>query len=71
MSVVGLKSLDVSPCNELLHLPMIIKILWPENTSSHIGLSRRLEFIIEQGHRVNWISGSLVSPVTGSLGHKK
>ena len=25
MSVVGLKSLDVSPCNELLLLPMIIK----------------------------------------------
>ena len=28
------------------------------------------EFIIEQGHRVNWISGSLDSRVTGSLGHK-
>jgi len=25
VSVVGLKLLDVSPCNELLHLPMIIK----------------------------------------------
>jgi len=25
VSVVGLKSLDVSPCNELLLLPMIIK----------------------------------------------
>ena len=68
MSVVGLKSLDASPCNELLLLPMVIKILWPENTSSHI--SRHLEFIIEQGHRVNWVSGSLDSRVTGSLGHK-
>jgi len=29
-----------------------------------------LEFIIEQGHRVNWVSGSLDSRVTGSLGHK-
>jgi len=27
-------------------------------------------FIIEQGHRVNWVSGSLDSRVTGSLGHK-
>ena len=67
VSVVGLKSLDVSQCNELLLLPMIIKILWPENTSSHI--SRHLEFIIEKGHQVNWVSGSLDSRVTGSLGH--
>jgi len=63
MSVVGLKSLDVNPCNELLLLRMIIKILWPENTSSHI--SRHLEFIIERslGLRVAgfpgpWIAGS-------------
>ena len=61
VSVIGLKSLDVSPCNELLLLPMIIK-------NSHI--SQHLEFIIEQGHRVNWVSGSLDSRVTGSLGHK-
>jgi len=48
----------------------LLKILWPENrpTSSHI--SRHLEFIIEQGHRVNWVSGSLDSRATGSLGHK-
>ena len=44
----------------------LLKILWPENTSSHI--SRHLEFIVEQGHRVNWVSGSLDSRVTGSLG---
>jgi len=37
-------------------------------TPLHIG--RHLEFIIEQGHRVNWVSGSLDSRVTGSLGHK-
>jgi len=43
----------------------LLKILWPENTSSW-----HLEFIIEQGHRVNWVSGSLDSRVTGSLGHK-
>ena len=46
----------------------LLKILWPENTSSHI--SRHLEFTIEQGHRVNWVSGSLDSRVTGLLGHK-
>ena len=33
-------------------------------------LLRHLEFIVEQGHRVNWVSGSLDSRVTGSLGHK-
>ena len=44
----------------------LLKILWPE-ISSHI--SRHLEFIIEQGHRVNWVSGSLDSQVTRSLGH--
>jgi len=33
-------------------------------------LLRHLEFIIEQGHRVNWVSGLLDSRVTGSLGHK-
>ena len=33
-------------------------------------ISGHLEFIIEQGHRVNWVSGSLDSRVTGSLGHK-
>ena len=29
-------------------------------------ISRHLEFIIEQGHRVNWVSESLDSQVTGS-----
>ena len=43
----------------------LLKILWPENTSSW-----RVEFITEQGRRVNWFSGSLNSRVTGSLGHK-
>ena len=33
-------------------------------------ISRHLQFIIELGHRVNWVSGSLDSRVTGSLGHK-
>ena len=66
VSVVGLKSPDVSPCNELLLLAYLwlLKILWPENTSSHI--SRHSEFIIQQGHRVNWVFGSLDSRVTGS-----
>jgi len=66
VSVVGLKSLDhAMDCFFCLWL---LKILWPENTYSHI--SRHLEFIIEQGHRVDWFSGSLDSRVTGSLGHK-
>jgi len=46
----------------------LLKNLWPENTSSRI--SRHLEFIIGQGHRVNLVSGSLDYRVTGSLGHK-
>jgi len=33
-------------------------------------ISRHLEFIIKQDHRVSWVSGSLDSRVTGSLGHK-
>ena len=38
-------------------------------------ISRHLEFIMEQGHRVNWVSGLPVAGfpgrwVTGSLGHK-
>ena len=31
---------------------------------------KTLEFITEQGHRVNWVSRSLDFRVTGSLGHK-
>jgi len=53
VSVVGLKSLDVSPCNELLPVRMIIK-------NSHTPTqqqSRYLECIIEQSHRVNWVAG--------------
>ena len=33
-------------------------------------ISRRLQFIIGEGHRVSWVSRSLDSRVTGSLGHK-
>jgi len=46
----------------------LLQLLWPENTSSRI--SRHLEFITEQGRRVNSVSGSLDSRVTGLLGHK-
>ena len=42
----------------------LLKNFWPENTASHI--RRHLKFIVEQGHRVNWVSGSLDSRVTGS-----
>ena len=37
--------------------------------SHPVHISRHLEFIIEQGHRVSWVSGSLDSRVTESLGH--
>ena len=46
VSVVRLKSLDVSPCNELLLLPVIIKNSL--HTPTQV-TSRHLEFIIEQG----------------------
>jgi len=65
VSFVGLKSLDASPCHKLLLLPMTIKLFGPP-----LHTSRHLEFIIEQVHRVNWVSGSLDFLVTGSLGHK-
>jgi len=61
VSVGGMKSPDVSPSNQLLLLPMIIK-----HSLAPLHISRHLEFIIEQGHRVNWVSGSLDSRVTGS-----
>jgi len=43
-------------------------LLWLQTFVCNI--SPHLEFIIEQGHRVNWVSESLDSRVTGSLGHK-
>ena len=71
VSVVRLKSQDVSPFNELLLLPIITGIknflAWEYFFVTPLHISRHLEFIIEQGHRVNWVSGSLVP---GSLGHK-
>ena len=72
VSVVGLKSLDVSPCNELLLLPMIIKnsLAWEYFFVTPQHISRHLELIIEQGHRINWVSESLDPRVTGSFGHK-
>ena len=50
--------------NHWMSVLWLLKIVWPGNTSSHISLRRHLEFIIEQGHRVNgvpgrWILGSL------------
>ena len=46
----------------------LLKILWPDNTSSwrqwrHCSI---FTFTIEQGHRVNWVSGSPDSRVTES-----
>ena len=63
MSVVGLKSLDVSPCNELLLLPMIIKNF----------LAREYFFTHKStfGVYYNRVSGSTGSPgrwILGSLG---
>jgi len=59
--VVGLKSLDVSPCHELLLLPVIIK-----HSLAPLHESRHLEFITEQGLWLNRVTGSLDSRVTGS-----
>jgi len=63
VSVVGLKSLNVSPCNELLLLPMIIKnpLAWEYffTHKSTIGV-----------HYRTGSPGQLDSRVTGSLGHK-
>jgi len=56
VSVVGLKSPDVSPCNELLLLPMIIK-----HSLAPLHISRHLKFIIEQGLRVAWFPGHWVT----------
>ena len=47
--------ISVRAMNFYLYL-WLLKILWPENPSSHI--SRHLGF---QRHRVNWVSGSLDS----------
>jgi len=55
MSVVGLKLLD----NELLLYLCLLKILWPDNTSSHI--SRHLEFII---HCVSKKQDTKLLPIT-------
>jgi len=40
--------------------------LWLLKIRTPLHTSRHLEFIIEHGHRVNWVSGSLDSRVTGS-----
>ena len=58
---------------------MIVKILlsrsaqtpnsdknWQISCPLQTFVSRHLEFIIEQGHRINWVSWSLDSRVTGS-----
>ena len=68
VSVVGLKSLDVSLCNKLLLLPMIIKnsLAWEYFFVTSMTSLLDIYVHIEQGHRVNWISGSLDFRVTGS-----
>ena len=67
MSVVGLKSLDVSPSNELLLLPMIVKNCFASEyfflTSTTFGVHYRTGSPGQlQGSPGRWI--------TGSLGHK-
>ena len=60
VSVVGLKSLDVSPCNELLRLPMIIKkfLAWGYffTHKSTFGVHYRTG---STGSAGRWIPGSL------------
>jgi len=68
MSVVGLKSLDASPCNKLLLLPVIIKnsLAWEYffTHKSTFAVYYRTGSPGQLGLR------SLDSRVTGSLGHK-
>ena len=54
MSVVGLKSLDVSPCNELLLLLMIIKKSHTPTHKSTFGVYYRI------GGVASWWRGSVV-----------
>jgi len=63
LSVVGLKSLDVSPCNELLLLPMIIKFFGPPLHKSTFGVHYRTGSPGQLGLRVagfpdHWVAGS-------------
>jgi len=60
VSVVGLKSLDVSPCNELLLLPVIIK------TSLHTP-ARKSTFGVHYRKRVTGSTGSPGRRIPGSL----
>ena len=63
LSVVGLKSLDVSPCNELLLLPMIIKFFGPPLHKPTFGVHYRTGSPGQLGLRVagfphHWVAGS-------------
>ena len=51
----------------LLEILCLRKLLRDVNDGSvwYLHISRHLEFIIEQGHRVNWVSGSLDSRSLG------
>ena len=60
MSVVGLKSLDVSPCNKLLLLPMTIKN----------SLTREYFFTHKSTFGVHYRTGSPGRWITGSLGRR-
>ena len=53
--MVGLKSLDVSSCNELMIIENSLAREYFFTHKSTFGA----QFIIEQGHRVNLVSGSL------------
>ena len=69
MSVVGLKSLDVSPSNELLLLPMIVKNCFASEyfflTSTTFGVHYRTGSPGQlQGSPGRWITGSLGRWVT-------
>ena len=63
LSVVGLKSLDVSPCNELVLLPVIIKFFGPPLHKSTFGVHYRTGSPGQLGLRVagfpdHWVAGS-------------
>ena len=64
MSVVGLKSLDVSPCNELLLLPMIIK----NSLDWEYFFTHKLKSTFGVHYRTGW-PGQLGLRVAGFPGH--
>jgi len=68
VSVVGLKSLDVSPCNELLLLPMIIKNSLARKYFFVTSMTSLLDIYVHCGTGSPGQLGLRVAGFPGSLG---